>query len=102
MFKVKTGELAEEAESYATGELSLNLGMVLHQLTPELARKMDLPAKSGLLVVRVENNSPAAEAGLMSGLDPAQSSSIILTTLTDVMGFIAFLGFAVLFQTYLV
>jgi magnesium transporter len=36
------------------------------------------------------------------GLDPAQSSSIILTTVTDVMGFIAFLGFAVLFQTYLV
>jgi magnesium transporter len=36
------------------------------------------------------------------GLDPAQSSSIILTTVTDVMGFIAFLGFAVLFQKYLV
>ena len=36
------------------------------------------------------------------GLDPAQSSSIILTTVTDVMGFIAFLGFAVLFQKFLV
>jgi magnesium transporter len=36
------------------------------------------------------------------GLDPAQCSSIILTTLTDVMGFFAFLGFAVLFQNYLV
>ena len=36
------------------------------------------------------------------GLDPAQSSNIILTTVTDVMGFIAFLGFAVLFQKYLV
>jgi magnesium transporter len=36
------------------------------------------------------------------GLDPAQSSNIILTTVTDVMGFIAFLGFAVLFQNYLV
>lgn len=36
------------------------------------------------------------------GLDPAQSSSIILTTVTDVMGFIAFLGFAVLFQSFLV
>jgi len=31
-------------------------------------------------------------------LDPAQCSSIILTTITDVMGFFAFLGFAVLFQ----
>ncbi len=35
------------------------------------------------------------------GLDPAQCSSIILTTVTDVMGFLAFLGFAVLFQAHL-
>jgi magnesium transporter len=40
--------------------------------------------------------------GLKSmGLDPAQSSSIILTTVTDVVGFFAFLGFAVIFQSYL-
>jgi magnesium transporter len=36
------------------------------------------------------------------GIDPAQSSSIILTTVTDVVGFLAFLGFAVLFQQYLI
>ncbi len=36
------------------------------------------------------------------GLDPAQCSNIILTTVTDVVGFLAFLGFAVLFQNYLV
>ncbi|MDP3980916.1 MAG: magnesium transporter [Chlamydiota bacterium] len=36
------------------------------------------------------------------GLDPAQCSNIILTTITDVMGFFSFLGFAVLFQDYLV
>ncbi len=35
------------------------------------------------------------------GLDFAQSSSIILTTVTDVVGFFAFLGFAVVFQSYL-
>lgn len=35
------------------------------------------------------------------GFDPAQSSSIILTTVTDVVGFFAFLGFAVLFQAKL-
>jgi len=35
------------------------------------------------------------------GLDPAQCSNIILTTITDVMGFFSFLGFAVLFQNYL-
>jgi magnesium transporter len=36
------------------------------------------------------------------GIDPAQSSSIILTTVTDVIGFLAFLGFAVVFQQALV
>lgn len=36
------------------------------------------------------------------GIDPAQSSSIILTTVTDVMGFLAFLGLAVLFQNKLI
>ena len=35
-------------------------------------------------------------------LDPAQCSNIILTTITDVMGFLAFLGFAVIFQNRLV
>ena len=36
------------------------------------------------------------------GIDPAQSSSIILTTVTDVLGFLAFLGFAVIFQNFLI
>ncbi|GJM24506.1 MAG: magnesium transporter MgtE [Phycisphaerae bacterium] len=36
------------------------------------------------------------------GWDPAQCSSIILTTVTDVVGFVAFLGFAVMFQSYLI
>lgn len=36
------------------------------------------------------------------GFDPAQSSNIILTTVTDVVGFFSFLGFAVLFQKYLI
>lgn len=35
-------------------------------------------------------------------LDPAQSSSIILTTVTDVVGFFAFLGLAMAFEAHLV
>ena len=37
-----------------------------------------------------------------AGIDPAQSSSIILTTVTDVIGFMAFLGFAVMFRKFLI
>lgn len=36
------------------------------------------------------------------GLDPAQCSNIILTTITDVMGFLSFLGFAALFYNFLI
>ncbi len=35
------------------------------------------------------------------GRDPAQGSSVILTTFTDVIGFLAFLGFALLFEPHL-
>lgn len=35
-------------------------------------------------------------------LDPAQCASIILTTVTDVIGFLAFLGFALLFRDQLI
>jgi len=36
-----------------------------------------------------------------TGQDPAQSSSIVLTTVTDVMGFFSFLGLAALFSSLL-
>jgi magnesium transporter len=35
------------------------------------------------------------------GQDPAQSSSIVLTTITDVAGFFSFLGIATLFSAFL-
>ena len=35
------------------------------------------------------------------GLDPAQSSSIILTTVTDIMGFMSFLGLATLLMQFI-
>jgi magnesium transporter len=35
------------------------------------------------------------------GQDPAQSSSIVLTTVTDIMGFFSFLGLATLFSSFL-
>jgi magnesium transporter len=36
------------------------------------------------------------------GFDPSQSSSIILTTITDIVGFFSYLGFALLFESWLV
>jgi len=59
----------------------------------------------GMLVNLVSAGLSGAAIPLLMkrlGIDPAQSSSIILTTVTDVVGFAAFLGFAVMFQQYLV
>ncbi|MBN7827993.1 magnesium transporter, partial [Bowmanella dokdonensis] len=36
-----------------------------------------------------------------AGLDPAQSSSIVLTTITDIAGFMSFLGIALLLSDML-
>jgi S1-C subfamily serine protease len=41
--------------------------MTLKELTPELAGNLGLSETSGLVVVQVESNSPAAEAGMRPG-----------------------------------
>ena len=43
-------------------------GMTLDQITPEIARRMDLPANSGgAIVTDVDRNSPAARGGVAPG-----------------------------------
>jgi len=43
------------------------LGIVIQQLTPELADSFDLDRKQGILVSQVSEDSPAARAGLRQG-----------------------------------
>jgi serine protease Do len=65
--EVKIDKLEEEqAEEELTEEVS-DLGMTVDEITPELARQFGLSDESGLVVVQVENNSPAEEAGLRRG-----------------------------------
>jgi serine protease Do len=66
-FQVKVGELKEEGEPTAVPEAEPNLGLTLKKITPELARNFRLSETSGLVVVQVEANSPAAEAGVSPG-----------------------------------
>ncbi len=65
--QVKTGELKEEDESPVVSEVSPNLGLMVKVVTPELARNFGLSETSGLVVVQVESNSPAGEAGMRPG-----------------------------------
>ncbi len=43
------------------------LGIVIQELTPELARSFDLDQNQGILIAQVTEDSPAAEAGLKQG-----------------------------------
>jgi len=66
--EVKIGELKEEA---GAGEEALEsrttLGMRVEDVTPENARKYNIEEETGVLVVEVEADSPAGEAGLKPG-----------------------------------
>jgi len=65
--KVKLGELKEEKDSEAVSEAKPNLGMTVEEISPELARNFGLSETSGLIVVQVEEASPAAESGIKPG-----------------------------------
>jgi len=57
------GGVQNEPPPTATG-----LGMTLEQITPEIARRLDLPTSSGGAIVSdVERNSPAANGGVIPG-----------------------------------
>jgi len=66
-FQIKVAELEEERKPREIDEPETELGMFVEELTPQLARNFGLSEKSGLVVVRVEDNSPAEEAGLRPG-----------------------------------
>ncbi len=67
-FKVELGKLEEDGEtSTEPAESESDLGMTVEETTPELARHFGLPEAEGLVVVRVENGSPAGEAGIRPG-----------------------------------
>jgi serine protease Do len=65
--QVEIGTLEEEKEPTKVAEASPDLGITLKELTPELARNFDLSETSGLVVVQVARNSPAAAVGMRPG-----------------------------------
>jgi serine protease Do len=66
-FEVKIRELEEEQAEEESTEKGADLGMTVDEITPELARRFGLSEERGLVVVQVENNSPAEDAGIRRG-----------------------------------
>ena len=65
--QVKIGELKDEEKVVAAKADGGGLGMSLEEITPERAKAFGLTEKSGLVVVQVEDGSPAGEAGVRPG-----------------------------------
>jgi serine protease Do len=66
-FEVKVGKLEEGEVAEAEIEEEKDLGMSVDEITPELARQLGLSVESGVVVVQVEAQSAAGEAGMRRG-----------------------------------
>ena len=67
-FHIPLGERPGSEDTPVTAETSSSdLGLELEEITPEMARRFGISIEEGLLITRVNYNSPAAEAGLRRG-----------------------------------
>lgn len=57
----------EETERFAEKKSSEKIGMTIQDITPELARRLELKDTEGVIVSEVEPGSPADDAGLRRG-----------------------------------
>jgi serine protease Do len=67
---IKVGEAPEERAEARQGNGTRGrslLGLDVRPVTPEIARQLNLPSPEGVVVARVEDGSPAAEAGVQRG-----------------------------------
>jgi serine protease Do len=65
--EIKIGEMPADEPVVASSRGPERWGLTVQPITPELARQFKLPANDGVLVSEVEENSPAARAGVRPG-----------------------------------
>ena len=65
--RVKLGELEENEEAPVVSKGGPDIGLTVEEITPELARSQGLSESTGVIIVEVQSNSSAGEAGLRRG-----------------------------------
>jgi len=65
---LKIGTMPEEAQKSISPQKENDWGMMVQELTPQLAQQLDLkPGTTGVVISDISEGSPAAEAGLHPG-----------------------------------
>ncbi len=85
---VTVAELKPEMMSRAMGteegeSEKSSLGMTVQELTPQIARSLQIKETSGVIVVQVEQGSPASDAGIRPGDIIEEINSIPVKSLKD-------------------
>ena len=62
--KVKIGEMPEEGETGGASQGKTDIGLVVQDISPEIARRFRISTTEGVIVAEVEPGSPADRAGL--------------------------------------
>ncbi len=65
--RLKVGELKDEAAPVMEEKAKAELGMSVQEITPEVARQLQLKDLGGVIVTQVEAGSAAEEAGVQRG-----------------------------------
>ncbi len=65
--QVKVGEMAEKVEVSKAPSSHKSLGVMVQNLTPEIAKELGVKKDAGVVVTQVEPGSPAADAGIQTG-----------------------------------
>src|SRR5882724_11556716 len=85
--EVKVGQAPDERQAQQQrpggGRARSMLGLEVRPVTPEIARQLNLRSTEGVIVVRVEDGSAAAEAGVQRGDVVKQLNSQHVRTMAD-------------------
>jgi serine protease Do len=82
-FQVVISERRDQPEVVAKKGVKENFGMSVQDITPEIGRYLGIPRKSGVVVVQVEEGSPADEVGIQPQDIILQVNKVKITSVKD-------------------
>ena len=86
--EIKVGQAPDERQAQqqqrpGSGRARSMLGLEVRPVTPEIARQLNLRTTDGVIVVRVEDGTAAAEAGVQRGDVVKQLNGQVVRTMAD-------------------